>query len=98
MKLSFLPGELHLKQDGEGSFVVIVQGREILRTRSQRSAVLEFNRIRKEMESRFPPHPLSPEEMAESRQRAIGDWLVQHNSFGGRKKKTTAGSTGTFGG
>ncbi len=98
MNLSFLPGELHLKQDEKRQFVVTVQGEEILRTRSQRSAVLEFNRIRKEMEGRFPPHPLSPEEMAENRRRAIGDWLVQHNSLGGRKKKTTAGSTRTFGG
>jgi hypothetical protein len=98
MNLAFLPGELHLTQDNSGSFVLTVQGQEILRTRSQRSAVLRFNQIRKEMESRFPAHPLSPREMAENRRRAVEDWLVQHNNLGGRKKKSTAGSTRTFGG
>lgn len=98
MRLSFLPGELYLNKDAGRFFVVTLKGEEILRTRSQRSAVIKFNEIRKELESRFPPHQLTPEEMAENRRRAIGDFLVQHNSLGGRKKKTTAGSTRTFGG
>jgi hypothetical protein len=98
MNLYFLPGDLHLNQDQTGLFVVTMQGKEVLRTRSQRSAVSEFNKIRKEMESRFPAHELSSEDIAENRRRAIQDWLVQHNSLGGRKKKTTAGSTRTFGG
>lgn len=98
VNLSFLPGGLHLKQDEKGHFVLTIQGQEVSRTRSKRTAVSEFNKIRKEMESRFPAHPLSPQEAAENRRRAIGDWLVQHNSLGGRKKKSTAGSTRTFGG
>lgn len=98
MKLSFLPGELHLDQDEHGFFVVTLRSQEILRTRSQKSAVSKFSEIRKEIEGRFPTHALTPEEMAESRRRMTADALIRHNSLGGRKKKTTAGSTRTFGG
>jgi hypothetical protein len=98
MKLSFLPGDLHATQDESGLFIVKVQGQEILRTRSRRSALSKFNEIRKEMGKRFPAHELSDEERAENRRRMLTDALVQHNSLGGRRKKTTAGSTRTFGG
>lgn len=98
MKLSFLPGNLHATRDENGFYVVRVEGQEILRTRSQKSAVSKFNEVRKEMEKRFPAHELSNEEKAENRRRMLVDALVQHNSLGGRKKKTTAGSTRTFGG
>lgn len=98
MKLSFLPGDLHAARDESGFFIVKVQAHEILRTRSQKSAVSKFNEIRKEMEKRFPAHELSDEEKTENRRRMLVDALVQHNSLGGRQKKTTAASTRTFGG
>ena len=41
---------------------------------------------------------ISDKEKAETFRRIMEDALVQHNSLGGRKKKTTAGSTRTFGG
>ncbi len=77
---------------------VTLDGNEVLCTRSERAAVTKFKSIRKEMESRFPPHELTQEEKAEAFKRAVADSLVKHNSLGGRKKKTTAGSTRTFGG
>jgi hypothetical protein len=49
------------------------------------------------MEARFPAHELSAEEKAENRRRMLADALVRHNSLRGRRKKTTAGSTRTFG-
>jgi hypothetical protein len=61
-------------------------------------AVQKFNELRQEMEKRFPARELTPEEKTEMMQFAIADSLVGHNSLGGRKKKTTAGSTRTFGG
>ncbi len=54
MKLSFLPGDLHLSKDASGFFVVTMCGRELLSTKSQRSAVARFNAIRAELESEFP--------------------------------------------
>jgi hypothetical protein len=98
MKLSFLPGDPHATRDESGFFIVEVQGHEILRTRSQRSAVSKFNEVRKEMEKRFPAHELSDEEKTENRRRMLVDALVQHSSLGGRQEKTTAGSTRAFGG
>jgi hypothetical protein len=98
MRLSFLPGDLHAIRDENGFFVVKLQGNEILRTRSQKSAVSKFKEIRKELEKRFPAHELSEEDKAENRRGMLVEALLQHNSLGGRRKKTTAGSTRTFGG
>lgn len=98
MKLSFLPAQLYLDTAEGGYFRVTMGGEEILRTRSQRLARSTFDKLRREMEKRFPPHELSGAEKREALQRMLADGLVQHNSLGGRKKKTTAGSTRTFGG
>ena len=98
MKMSFLPADLHLEQVEKGHFVVTLQGEEILRTKSRRAAIEQFNKLRQQMETRFPMRELTKEEKAEVFRQAIADSLVSHNSLGGRKKKTTAGSTRTFGG
>jgi hypothetical protein len=87
MNLSFLPGDLHLSKSADGIFVVTMSGQQILSTKSQRSAVAKFNALRAELE-----------EKAELLHREINDSLLGHNSLGGRKKKTTAGGTRTFGG
>ncbi|MGD0693537.1 MAG: hypothetical protein ABSB82_01655 [Terriglobia bacterium] len=98
MKLSFLPGKLSLQTLEGGTFQVSVDSREILLTRSQKAAVNKFNELRQEMESQFPVREFSDAEKAQTFQRIMADALVQHNSLGRRKKKTTAGSTRTFGG
>jgi hypothetical protein len=98
MKLSFLPGQLFLDSAEDGTYRVTVAGREILSTRAKRKAVASFNALRKEMEERFPPTELSQAEKAEAFKRMVLDSMVQHNSLGGRKKKSTARGTRTFGG
>ncbi len=98
MNLSFLPGDLHLSKNEQGYFVVTMCGEEILSTKSQRSALAKFNVLRAELERKFPMREPSAEERRELLQREINDSLVGHNSLGGRKKKTTAGGTRTFGG
>lgn len=98
MKLSFLPGKLSLQTLEGGVFQVTVDSREILLTRSSKAAVNKFNVLRQEMESQFPMREFSDVEKAQTFRRIMDDALVQHNSLGGRKKKTTAGSTRTFGG
>jgi hypothetical protein len=98
VKLSFFPGKLFLDCDEDGTHRVTLEGKEVLRTRSQRAAAAKFQSLRKEMESRFPPHEPTQEEKAETFKRAIADSLVQHNSLGGRKKNKSAGGTRTFGG
>lgn len=98
MNLSFLPADLHLSKNADGFFIVTVAGQEILRTKSQRSALSKFNAMRAELERKFPTREPTPKEKAELLQREINDSLLGHNSLGGRKKKTTAGGTRTFGG
>lgn len=98
MKLSFLPGNLHLSTNIDGLFVVTMGGRELMSTKSQRAAIARFNAIKADLELRFPMQEPTSEEKAKLLQREINNSLVGHNSLGGRKKKTTAGGTRTFGG
>lgn len=98
MKVSFLPGDLHLNQTETGEYVVTLQGQEILSTKSRRAAFEKFNSLREEMETRFPKRELTSDEKNSILKQAIADSLLGHNSLGGRRKKTTASSTRTFGG
>lgn len=97
MKMSFLPGDLHLTEDA-GQYLVSMQGQEVFRTRSRRAAIERFAGLRQQMELRFPKREITADEKAEILGEAIADSLVGHNSLGGRKKKSTAGGTRTFGG
>ena len=98
MKASFIPGDLHLSETDGGFHVVTMQGTEIMRTRSQKAAAKKFNDLRREMETKFPSGEMTAEEKAELFRNAIFESMVGHNSLGGRKKKTSAGGTRTFGG
>ncbi|HJT68608.1 MAG TPA: hypothetical protein VJ731_00335 [Terriglobales bacterium] len=98
MNLSFLPADLHLSKASNGRFVVRLAGEEILNTHSQRTAIQKFNSLRAELEAKFPTRQPTPEEKATLLQREINNSLLGHNSLGGRKKKSTAGGTRTFGG
>jgi len=70
----------------------------MLRTRSEGKALKKFNEIRKQMEECFPPTEPSEADKAEAFKMMLQDSLVKHNSLGGRKKKSTARGTRTFGG
>ena len=98
MRASFLPGDLHLTQAEDGSYVVSLQGAEILKTRSRKAAVDRFNELRREMEVRYPARDLTPEEKAEIFRAAVIEGMLGHNSSSTRKKSTSARGTRTFGG
>jgi hypothetical protein len=98
VKASFIPGDLHLNETPDGFHTVTMQGAEILRTRSASAAKTKFTTLRREMETKYPARELTAEEKAEMWRKATADALVGHNSLGGRKKKTNAGGTRTFGG
>jgi hypothetical protein len=98
MNLSFLPGNLNLSKDESGFFVIRIGDEQILRTKSRRAALERFKSIRSEMEKQFPTREPNAEEKAQLLSREIGESLIGHNSLGGRKKKSTAGGTRTFGG
>ena len=94
MKLSFLPGELHLTELGDGMYQVTIRGEEVFRSPNKKNAIEKFNVIRKDMEALFPPHPLTFEEKS----RLLREYISKdHSTFKGlpaRKYKT--GSTNTF--
>jgi hypothetical protein len=98
VKASFIPGDLHLTETLDGFHLVVMQGGEIFRTRSEKAAAAKFNELRREMETKYPAGEMTPEEKADLFRKATLDAMIGHNSLGGRKKKTTAGGTRTFGG
>ena len=50
MKLSFLPGDLHLTKKQDGTYLVTMQGHEVLRTHVEKKALAKFNVLRRELE------------------------------------------------
>jgi hypothetical protein len=98
MKLSFLPGNLHLDQERDGTYVVTVQAQEVLRTRVEKKALVKFNALRKDLESQFPAHELTPEEKAAALSRSVMDYkLVQVRASTKPPKKDKIRGTRTFG-
>jgi hypothetical protein len=65
VKLSFLPGDLHLTTGPGGNYLVSLKGEVVCESPSQRRAIAAFNKIRKDLEAKFPPRPLSDREKSE---------------------------------
>ena len=95
MKLSFLPGDFHLSEE-YGVFVIQVQDKEILRTRSKRTALSKFNELRRSMEQQFP-REVTPEEKRELLKSILNEALLDDVGRRPPKKRSTARSTRTFG-
>jgi hypothetical protein len=74
-------------------------GEEVFSTRTEKKAIAEFNKIRREMEPMFPPTELTPEEKTRLLLKCIAESRVglDHNSFRPEEKKKKSGSTRTFG-
>ncbi|MGH9429240.1 MAG: hypothetical protein ACRD2L_23405 [Terriglobia bacterium] len=98
MKLAFVPGQLFLLQLDNSTYVVTLQEREVLRSKSKKVALARFNELRRELEQSFPTKELSDAEKTNLLHREIAESLVGHNSLGGRKKSKSASKTRTFGG
>jgi hypothetical protein len=98
MKLSFLPGELYLNQEREGTYLVSMKGQEVLRTKVEKKALVKFNALRRELESHFPAHELTPEEKTAALGRSVMDYkLVQVRASTKPPKKDKIRGTRTFG-
>lgn len=98
MKMAFLPGKLLLDQLDNNTYVVTLQGKEILHSRSKKAAVAKFNELRAQLIKQFPTRDLTDEDKQQLLHREIADTLVRHNSLGGRTRSKTAAKTRTFGG
>jgi hypothetical protein len=98
MKLSFLPGNLHLTKEQDATYLVIMQGQELLRTRAERKALAKFNAVRKELESQFPARELTPEERREMLEKYLMDYAaIQVRASTKPPKKDKVKGTRTFG-
>jgi hypothetical protein len=97
MNLSFIPADLHLTKTQDGFYVVKLQGEEVLRSRSDKKALAKYNRLRRDLEEKFPAQEMSTERKQELLSKYIGDSLIDHNSFRPQEKKKKSGSTRTFG-
>jgi hypothetical protein len=98
MKLSFLPGDLHLNKERDGSYVITMQGEEILHTRVEKKAVTKFNALRRDLETRYPARELTPEEKRAALARTVMDYkLVQVRASTKPPKKEKIKGTRTFG-
>ncbi len=98
MKLSFLPGNLHLSEEQDGTYLIVMQGEELFRTRIEKKALLRFNALRRELESQFPAH----EPTAEERRAALEKYLMDYKAIQVRAstkppKKDKVKGTRTFG-
>lgn len=98
MKLAFLPGDLHLNQERDGTYVVTIEGQEVLRTKVEKKALVKFNALRRELELRFPARELTPEEKGAALNRSVMDYkLVQVRASTKPPKKDKVRGTRTFG-
>ena len=96
MRLSFIPGDLYLADDSDGSFTVSFRGKVVLETKARKAAVARYNAIRKELEAEFPTPRLTPEQKEELRRKAALDSMLSHNSLRTELKKKP-GKSRTFG-
>jgi|GEM_PF-1356253 len=98
MKLSFLPGDLHLNKQADASYVITMQGEELLRTKVEKKALTRFNVLRRELETQFPARELTPQEKRAALERYLLDYKsaeVRAASKPPKKDKITG--TRTFG-
>ncbi len=98
MKLSFLPGGLHLEKDQDGTYLVTMQGQELLRTRVEKKALAKFNVLRQELELKFPARELTAEEKRNELEKYLMDYkAIQVRASTKPPKKDKVRGTRTFG-
>ena len=98
MKLSFLPGDLHLNQERDGTYLVIMQGHEVLRTRAEKKALAKFNALRRALELQFPARELTPEEKRAALEKYVMSYkLAEVRASTKPPKKDKIRGTRTFG-
>lgn len=97
MELSFVPGQLYLRKRPDGTFTVTIGAEEVFRGKNEKKALAEYNRIRKDMEHRFPPTPLSPQERGEMLLRYLATDFHANTFKPPKKERKAPGSTRTFG-
>lgn len=93
MRLSYLPGKLTLEKGPNGEFRLEVD-RALLGTFArEKPALNEYNRLRRELESKRPSVETTDEEKRKLLQQDITDGLLGHNSLRPPRKRTAKSRT-----
>ena len=81
-----------------GGDIGVMQGHEVLRTRTEKKALAKFNALRRELELQFPARELTLEEKQAALNRSVMDYkLVQVRASTKPPKKDKIRGTRTFG-
>jgi hypothetical protein len=98
MQLNFIPGELKLEKQQDGDYVVTIKSEEVFRSKIEKKALAQYNKIRKDMEAQFPPHELTPEQKRKFLEKLIMDMkYTQVRNESKVPKKDRIAKTRTFG-
>jgi hypothetical protein len=95
MRLYFKRAELLLHQDS-GSYVLEIAGKVLATFKSEKRALAEYNRIRRDLETKLPPAEVTDAERRALLDRYLADSLVKHNSLREEPRRKAARSR-TFG-
>jgi hypothetical protein len=99
MNLSFIPGDLHLHKDADGLYSITLGGEQVFTSKVEKRALAEYNKIRKEMETKYPARELTSEEKKKLLQQYVEEGKSGLNQLGRPKsvRKVKRGATRTFG-
>lgn len=99
MNLSFFPGDLHLRKDEDGVYSITLNGEQVFTSKIEKKALTEYNKIRKEMETKYPARELTSEEKRKLLQQYVEEGKAGQDQLGRPKavRKVKRGSTRTFG-
>lgn len=86
MHLSFLPGGLILVKF-ENDYVITIEGEEVYRAVDEKRALKAFDKIRRDMELRYPARELTQEQKQDALKRLIGDRVLREVRNSTRKSK-----------
>jgi hypothetical protein len=92
VRLSFIPGDLYLSEDGN-VFTVTFRGEAVLQTKSKKAALSRYNSLRSQLESLYPLQDITPEEKEERWRIERSDSLVGHNSVRPPRRKVNPSRT-----
>jgi hypothetical protein len=97
MKLSFLPGDLHLTQEPDGSYILKMNGQELFRTRIEKKALGRFNKLREDLETLFPARQLSSHDKKTTLAKYLMDYKAAQVRASTKPPEEKVKGTRTFG-
>lgn len=96
MRLSFLPAEMHLFQDGDRYVITVGDSGEVYTSQNEKNAIRAFNKFRKDFEKQYPARELTKEQKHGALKRLAGDSVLREVRNSTRKSKFDNPKQGRF--